>query len=169
MSREWSEDEETVVRDCAHVNDARRVQWMLGYQGMICLAANQIWWTWEVEDVFRKIKKGSKTAMKDYAKKLHKQLDELVIQIRSPLSKNDRKKFNTVLIIEVHARDIIDGFVRDSIVDDREFEWESQLRFYWEKERDECFVRQCTGEFAYGYEYMGLNGRLVITPLTDRM
>jgi hypothetical protein len=52
---------------------------------------------------------------------------------------------------------------------DREFEWESQLRFYWEKEPDELLVRQCTGEFGYGYEYMGLNGRLVITPLTDRI
>ena len=36
-----------------------------------------------------------------------------VIQIRSQLTKNDRTKFNTVLIIDVHARDIIDSFVRD--------------------------------------------------------
>ena len=55
-----------------------------------------------------------------------------------------------------------------SILDAREFEWESQLRFYWEKESDELTVQQCTGKFGYGYEYMGLNGRLVITPLTDR-
>ena len=83
------------------------------YQGMVCLAGNQVWWTWEVEDVFRKVKKGHKVALKEYAKKLHKQIDDLVIQVRSPLSKNDRAKFNTVLIIDVHARDIIDGFVRD--------------------------------------------------------
>ncbi len=86
------------------------------YQGMVCLAGNQVWWTWEVEDVFTKVKKGQKTAMKEYAKKLHKQIDNLVVQIRSPLSKNDRSKFNTVLIIDVHAKDIIDGFVRDRFV-----------------------------------------------------
>ena len=54
-------------------------------------------------------------------------------------------------------------------MDAREFEWESQLRFYWEKDPDELTVWQCTGSFGYGYEYMGLNGRLVITPLTDRI
>ncbi len=51
----------------------------------------------------------------------------------------------------------------------REFEWESQLRFYWEKDPDTLMVQQCTGQFGFGYEYMGLNGRLVITPLTDRI
>lgn len=56
-----------------------------------------------------------------------------------------------------------------SIMEAREFEWESQLRFYWDREPDELNVRQCTGTFSYGYEYMGLNGRLVITPLTDRI
>lgn len=56
-----------------------------------------------------------------------------------------------------------------SILEAREFEWESQLRFYWDREPDQLHIRQCTGTFGYGYEYMGLNGRLVITPLTDRI
>lgn len=56
-----------------------------------------------------------------------------------------------------------------SITDAQEFEWESQLRFYWVKEHDNLFVQQCSASFSYGYEYMGLNGRLVITPLTDRI
>lgn len=86
---------------------------MLLYQGMVVLAGNQVWWTWEVEDVFRKVKKGEKQALKTYAKKMHQQIDELVTRITTPLSNNDRKKYNTVLIIDVHARDIVDIFVRD--------------------------------------------------------
>lgn len=146
-----------------------RTEWMLGYQGMVCLAANQVWWTAEVENVFKKISQGKHRAMKEYLEQLNMQLDELVMRVRGDLSKNDRKKFNTVLIIDVHTRDIIDDFVRDNITDAHEFEWESQLRFYWVKEVDNLIVKQCTGSFEYGYEYMGLNGRLVITPLTDRI
>lgn len=58
------------------------VQWIYDYQGMVVLAANQVWWTWEVEDTFVKVKKGDKMGMKNYSKKLHSQLDELVVQVR---------------------------------------------------------------------------------------
>uniref|UniRef100_A0A673CHG9 Dynein axonemal heavy chain 10 n=1 Tax=Sphaeramia orbicularis TaxID=375764 RepID=A0A673CHG9_9TELE len=152
-----------------YCEDRSRVDWMLLYQGMVVLAANQVWWTWEVEDVFQNVKKGEKHALKNYAKKMHQQIDELVTRITQPMKKNDRRKINTVLIIDVHARDIVDSFVFKSIMDAREFEWESQLRFYWVRQHDDLFVHQCSASFSYGYEYMGLNGRLVITPLTDRI
>lgn len=63
-------------------SDVCRVEWMYDYQGMVILAANQVWWTWEVEDVFRKVKKGDKMGMKNYSKKLHSQIDDLVVQVR---------------------------------------------------------------------------------------
>ncbi|XP_063753564.1 dynein axonemal heavy chain 10 [Eleginops maclovinus] len=157
---------EAIFRYCA---DMSRVDWMLLYQGMVVLAASQVWWTWEVEDVFKNVKKGEKNALKNYANKMHQQIDELVKRITQPMKKNDRRKINTVLIIDVHARDIVDSFVQNSIMDAQEFEWESQLRFYWVKKHDNLFVWQCSASFSYGYEYMGLNGRLVITPLTDRI
>lgn len=114
---------------------------------------------------------GNAYAMKNYLEQLNEQLDELIIQVRGELLLNDRKKFNTVLIVDVHARDVIENFVRDGIIRSQEFDWESQLRFYWKKQTGfgNLIINQCSGTFSYGYDYMGLNGRLVITPLTDRI
>jgi dynein heavy chain len=105
-----------------------RLAWIQQYLGMVGLVGSQVWWTWEVEDVFTKIKSGNKLAMKKYSKLLSEQLENLVIMVRSDLSSNDRRKINAQIIIDVHARDIVDRFVRDSIMDANEFEWESQLR-----------------------------------------
>ena len=59
---------------------------------------------------------GTKKAMKEYLELVNKQVDELVARVRSHLSKNDRRKFSTVLVIDVHARDVIEVFVRERSV-----------------------------------------------------
>ena len=58
-----------------------RPDWILKYQGMVILAGSQVWWTWEVEDVFDQVKKGNKLAMKNYAKKMHQQIGDLVVKV----------------------------------------------------------------------------------------
>ena len=147
---------------------AVRTDWIDKVLGMNACVGSQIWWTWETEDTFRRVRAGDKYAMKVFAERQTKQLSDLVFKVRENIPRIMRAKVNTLLIIDIHARDIIDSFVRDSVLDAREFAWESQLRFYWTKEVDDIQIKQCTGSFRYGYEYMGLNGRLVITPLTDR-
>ena len=147
---------------------ANRVDWVDNNLGMVGLCGSQIWWTWETEDAFRKVAQGNKYAMKELCDAQQSQLIDLVRKIRQPIKTHMRKKINTLLIVDVHAKDIVERFVRDSILDAREFDWESQLRFVWDKEEDTCQIRQCTGSFNYFYEFYGLAGRLVITPLTDR-
>ncbi|PRP82215.1 dynein-1-alpha heavy chain, flagellar inner arm I1 complex, partial [Planoprotostelium fungivorum] len=146
----------------------QRMQWLYSYPGMITLLGSQVWWTWEVEDTFQQIREGDKYAMKKLSAKLASRLIELVGEVRKDLTENDRIKVNTLIIIDVYQRDVIERFVKDSILDAREFEWESQLRYYWDKQIDDVQVRQCNGSFDYGYEYLGLSGRLVVTPLTER-
>lgn len=70
----------------------------------------------------------------------------LIFRFATDLSPNDRLKFRTITTIDVHARDIIEGFVRDNVTESSEFEWESQLRFYWLKKPDALWVKQCTGQ-----------------------
>lgn len=48
------------------------------------------------------------------------------------------------------------------------FEWQAQLRLYYDGSFDKVYVRMVHTSLLYGYEYLGNTGRLVITPLTDR-
>lgn len=78
-----------------------RIDWMMFYQGMVVLAGNQVWWTWEVEDVFRKVKKGDKMGMKNYARKMHKQISDLVQKVRSCSYHEFCDAFNNVKYLNV--------------------------------------------------------------------
>lgn len=88
--------------------------------------------------------------------------------IRGNLTKIQRLKLVALVTIEVHARDVIEKMVKSGCSDVNAFDWLMQLRLYWDKDVDDCVVRQTNTQFQYGYEYLGNSGRLVITPLTDR-
>lgn len=116
------------IYDYGKSKEMSRPDWIMMYQGMVCLAANQVWWTSEVEEVFKKVARGNKRAMKEYLEAQNRQIDDLVQKVRENLTMNDRTKFRTIATVDVHARDIIETFVRDSVLDPHEFGWESQLR-----------------------------------------
>lgn len=56
----------------------------------------------------------------------------------------------------------------EKIFSANDFGWQMQLRYYWDDAVDDCIVKQTNARFIYGYEYLGAQSRLVITPLTDR-
>lgn len=77
---------------------------------------------------------------------------------------------NALIVIDVHARDVIQKVVDANVNDLFAFEWISQLRYYWQNQTgdDDCWVKCVQTNFPYGYEYLGNTLRLVITPLTDK-
>lgn len=85
-------------------------------------------------------------SVQELSSKLTGQLADLTSMVRRDLGGEARKKVNTLIITDVHARDIIETFVRDSVMDAREFAWESQLRYYWDRTADDLMIRQCTGK-----------------------
>ena len=67
-----------------------------------------------------------------------------------------------------YKRDVVKTLIDEKCDAIHNFNWQQQLRFYWDSEKNECIVRQISACLNYGYEYMGVASRLVITPLTDR-
>ena len=60
----------------------------------------------------------------------------------------------------------LNGYICTEVTSEMDFQWLSQLRYYWEEEH--LITRMINSTLAYGYEYLGNSPRLVITPLTDR-
>jgi dynein heavy chain, axonemal len=97
---------------------------------------------------------------------LDAQLLDTVGLVRQKLSKLQQYTLGALIVIDVHAKDVISTLVKNRVNDASAFEWISQLRYYWE--RDDMRVKCIQTDFPYGYEYLGNTQRLVITPLTDK-
>ena len=48
----------------------------------------------------------------------------------------------SLITIEVHARDVIDKLAKANCSSVNDFEWVGQLRFYWDKDLNDCVVKQ---------------------------
>jgi len=140
-----------------------RTEWVRNHPGQCVLNGSQVHWTSEVES---NMKTKGLEGVRDYYNQLQIQLNDLVELVRQKLTKQQQVTLNALIVIDVHAKDVVYKLVKNQIEDIGAFEWISQLRYYWEN--DDCYVKCIQTNFPYGYEYLGNTLRLVITPLTDK-
>lgn len=76
----------------ADYNNKPRDKWLFDWSSQIILVVNQIYWCLEVEEAFKGLQAGKKSAMADYNDKQVKQLTKLIEVTRTDLTKPDRQK-----------------------------------------------------------------------------
>jgi len=145
--------------------------WVKNTIGQLLITTGSIMWTTDCTKALVAIAGGAKGALKQQKKKQVSYLNKLTGIIRGPLSNVERNKVVALITMEIHNRDVMERMVKANCNAVTDFEWLSQLRFVYSKEGSEfgrCEVRQTNSVLEYSYEYQGNNGRLVVTPLTDR-
>ncbi|EFC46212.1 axonemal dynein heavy chain [Naegleria gruberi] len=144
-----------------------RTVWMRDHIAQVVLTVSQIYWSYDVTNCLTS--ENPRKELEKFYDKSIALLNDLAYLTRTKLSSNERKLIGTMIILDVHARDVIKAMIEEGVNDVNNFGWLKQLRFYWESDVDDCIVRQSNSVFRYGYEYGGIQSRLVITPLTDRV
>lgn len=86
--------------------------------------------------------------------------------VRSELPPLVRKTMGALIVLDVHSRDVVTDLIEKKVDKINDFNWTSQLRYYWENKN--VLVKMIYTEAQYAYEYLGNSDRLVMTPLTDR-
>eukprot|EP01029_Cantina_marsupialis_P009143 TRINITY_DN2137_c0_g4_i1.p1 TRINITY_DN2137_c0_g4~~TRINITY_DN2137_c0_g4_i1.p1 ORF type:complete len:4119 (-),score=1448.16 TRINITY_DN2137_c0_g4_i1:93-12449(-) len=156
--------------------DRQRTDWVQRWPGQCVLSGSQLHWTREIEAKLRA--KGHDGLIECLDMQLA-QLQDMVHLVRGKLDKLARITMGALTVIDVHARDVTKRLIQEKVSTVRDFDWISQMRYYWETNDDydlstaneedgAQFVTMVSSKRPYGYEYIGNTFRLVITPLTDK-
>jgi len=132
----------------AYAVDARE-DWVKDWPGQVVLCISQVYWTAEVQVAILDASRG----LKAYWNLLKNQLLNIVALVRGQLTKQQRISLGALVVIDVHARDVVQDMIDKGVESDADFNWLAQLRYYWEL--DDVYVRIVNASVRYAYEYLG--------------
>uniref|UniRef100_I3MYF0 Dynein axonemal heavy chain 6 n=1 Tax=Ictidomys tridecemlineatus TaxID=43179 RepID=I3MYF0_ICTTR len=146
-----------------------RTQWVVaGHPSQVILTVSQIMWCRDLTECLETEDSNHIEALEAFETVNFERLNALATVVRGSLPKLHRNIITALITIDVHARDIVTELVNAKVDKVESFDWQRQLRYYWDVDIDNCVARMALSQYTYGYEYLGACPRLVITPLTDR-
>ncbi|XP_073944942.1 dynein heavy chain 3, axonemal isoform X2 [Choristoneura fumiferana] len=138
----------------------KREEWVINWPGQIVQAGSCVQYTSEAIEAIQS------NTLPDMVSRSTEQITGLVYLVQGELDPGHRVTVEALIVIDVHGRSILEEMVEKNVRDITDFNWISQLRYYWRGEHPVCSM--ITTDVDYGFEYLGNIGRLVATPLTDR-
>ncbi|CAH3116472.1 unnamed protein product [Pocillopora meandrina] len=158
------------------IDGQKYMHWVDGYQAQLVVLASQIAWSESCEEALQAI--SSSSNQKDLGPMMKvlrvveatlNILADSVLQEQPPVR---RRKLEHLIIEHVHQRDVTRQLINTQVSNTKAFEWLCQMRFYFDpKQKDvlqQLSIHMANAKFNYGFEYLGVQDKLVQTPLTDR-
>lgn len=149
------------------VNDY--MEWLDKYQSQIITLAAQISWCDQVESALNSNVNSAVESVLESVEQTLNVLADSVLQEQPPLR---RKKIEHLITEFVHKRDVTRYLVKQNVASPKSFDWLKQMRFYFDPRQadvlNQLSIQMANAKFNYGFEYLGVQDKLVQTPLTDR-
>nr|XP_014352841.1 PREDICTED: dynein heavy chain 6, axonemal-like [Latimeria chalumnae] len=146
--------------------DKPRMEWVVaGHPSQVVLTVSQLMWCRDLSSCLEG-DHNHLQALATFEITNFERLNSLAGLVRGYLPPLHRNIITALITVDVHARDIVSDLVKEKVDTNENFEWQRQLRYYWDLDLDNCVARMALSRYIYGYEYLGACPRLVITPLT---
>ncbi|KAM4013249.1 cytoplasmic dynein 1 heavy chain 1 [Anomaloglossus baeobatrachus] len=156
------------------IDPATYISWIDKYQAQLVVLSAQIAWSENVESALTSMSNGGSDSSPMQAVQVNVEatlnvLADSVLMEQPPLR---RRKLEHLITELVHQRDVTRSLMKIRIDNSKSFEWLSQMRFYFDPKQTDVLqqlsIQMANAKFNYGFEYLGVQDKLVQTPLTDR-
>ncbi|RXN25582.1 dynein heavy chain axonemal [Labeo rohita] len=137
-----------------------RVEWVVaGHPSQVVLTISQLMWCRDMDNCLEG-DHDHYQALQEFEITNFERLNALAALVRGNLPSLHRNIITALITIDVHARDIVTELVKEKVDSSDNFEWQRQLRYYWDVDLDDCVARMALSQYVYGYEYLGACPRL---------
>lgn len=147
-------------------------EWIQKYPSQIVALACQVQWVTSIEAALSSATgsgDASPSPVLQVQSAMVELLEKLAADVMDPaLGSSLRHKAEQVITVAVYQRDSCRALVSANVRSTSDFEWLRRMRPYFSSKNGSVVCRMADAEFDYGYEYLGMQERLVQTALTDK-